>query len=96
MKTILIVGGAGFIGFTLVKRLISEGYDIKIFDNFSNPSKNYFDDSLSIIRGDITDKDDEKNRKNREKTGTGKNRDSHHFLLKYVLQSSSVCRGHAG
>ena len=57
MKRILIVGGAGFIGFPLAKRLISEGYDVKIFDDFSNPAKNYFNASLPIIQGDITNRD---------------------------------------
>lgn len=58
MKKVLIIGGAGFIGFPLTKRLISEEYDVKIFDNFSNQSKNYSDKSLSIIQGDITNESD--------------------------------------
>ncbi len=58
MKKVLIVGGAGFIGFPLTKRLISEKYDVKVFDNFSNQSKNYSNDSLSIIQGDITNRGD--------------------------------------
>lgn len=57
MKRVLIVGGAGFIGFPLAKKLISEGYNVKIFDNFSNPAKNWLHDFLSVIRGDITDRD---------------------------------------
>lgn len=58
MKKILIIGGAGFIGYPLTKKLISERYNVTIFDNLSNKSKNYSEDSLSIINGDITNKDE--------------------------------------
>ncbi len=58
MKNVLITGGAGFIGFTLAKKLISERYNVTTFDNFSNQSKNYSGDYLSTIQGDITNRDD--------------------------------------
>src|SRR3954466_11178127 len=38
-QTILVTGGAGFIGSHTVVELISAGYDIHIADNFSNSSK---------------------------------------------------------
>ena len=34
-KTILVVGGAGYIGSVVVEQLISQGYDVVIVDNFS-------------------------------------------------------------
>ena len=35
MKTALITGGCGFIGFELAKKLIEKGYDVDIVDNLS-------------------------------------------------------------
>ena len=40
MQTILITGGAGFIGHHVVKELISQNYKIIIIDNFSNSNEN--------------------------------------------------------
>ncbi|PJE76893.1 hypothetical protein COV05_01710 [Candidatus Uhrbacteria bacterium CG10_big_fil_rev_8_21_14_0_10_48_16] len=45
-QTILITGGAGFIGSHLAKRLIEEGHEVIIIDNF-NP---YYDPSLKEAR----------------------------------------------
>ena len=42
MKTILITGGAGFIGSTLTKRLLKEGYEVICIDNFND----YYDPKL--------------------------------------------------
>jgi dTDP-L-rhamnose 4-epimerase len=36
MKKILITGGAGFIGTHLSKRLLQEGFEVRIFDSFSS------------------------------------------------------------
>ena len=44
---ILVTGGAGFIGKYLVKSLLEKKYDVTIFDNFSNSTK---DSLFSIIR----------------------------------------------
>ena len=50
-KKILVTGGAGFIGSTLVKRLVSEGADVSVIDNLWRGSldnlKN-FDDTFAI------------------------------------------------
>ena len=68
MKTYLITGGAGFIGSTLTKRLLSEGNKIVTIDNFNN----YYDPVLKeknineflgngnykIYRGDIRNRED--------------------------------------
>lgn len=54
MKQILVFGGAGFVGNPLVQRLKDLGYRTTIFDNLSNPSKNYKRGAEDMI-GDITD-----------------------------------------
>ncbi len=35
MKTVLVTGGCGFVGFELAKKLIEKGYDVDIIDNLS-------------------------------------------------------------
>ena len=56
---VLVTGGAGFIGKHLTKFLLEKGYDITIFDNFSNSEKAdvsfLVDMGAKIIEGDITD-----------------------------------------
>ncbi len=53
---ILVIGGAGFIGFHLVKKLYSKGYIITVFDNLSNPSRDYKKNPFPVIKGDILSK----------------------------------------
>lgn len=60
MKTVLVTGGAGFLGSHLVERLLKEGFQVRILDNFSSGKKEnipYFKDgSLEVIEGDLRDK----------------------------------------
>lgn len=69
MKTILVTGGAGFIGSHLSERLLREGYQVICLDNFDpyyDPSlkmKNVgeinkkFPDSFALVTGDIRSRD---------------------------------------
>ena len=61
MKNILVTGGAGYLGSTLVPALLERDYKVTVLDNFmfkqnslahvcSNPN-------FEIVRGDIRDKE---------------------------------------
>ena len=60
-KSVLVTGGAGFIGSNLASELISQGHQVKILDNLDpqvhpdGPS--YFGNDFTLIRGDIRDAD---------------------------------------
>lgn len=57
---ILVTGGAGFIGSSLVDRLIREGHDVIVLDNFfagatGNLEERLSNNSLRLVKGDIRD-----------------------------------------
>ncbi len=62
MKT-LITGGAGFIGFHLAKRLISEGHEVTLVDNFSRGVEDKYlkelegNDNVTFLSIDCLDKE---------------------------------------
>ena len=56
--TILVTGGAGFVGSHLVDRLVADGQDVRIFDNFSSGRKEFIShhgDSIQTFTGDLLD-----------------------------------------
>lgn len=71
MNTILITGGAGFIGSNLAKKLITKGYEVRVLDNLSpqihgnNPTESTLYKSIindvTFIYGTVTNKDDWRN-----------------------------------
>ncbi|NYZ78492.1 SDR family NAD(P)-dependent oxidoreductase [Candidatus Micrarchaeota archaeon] len=57
-ETVLVTGGAGFIGSHLVDQLIAEGYNVRVLDNLSRSSKKYVQHhincgKLEFIDGDV-------------------------------------------
>ncbi len=57
-EVILVTGGAGFIGSHLVDRLIREGYEVRVIDNFStgrweNLKHVENNPNAEIIKGDL-------------------------------------------
>jgi len=58
-QNILVTGGAGYIGSTLVPMLLEAGYNVTVLDNFmyKQASLNHacFFKNLNIVRGDIRD-----------------------------------------
>jgi UDP-glucose 4-epimerase len=61
MKTLaLVTGGAGFIGSHITDRLLSDGFRVRVLDNFSTGKRENLPDSgdLEIITGDVGSFDD--------------------------------------
>jgi nucleoside-diphosphate-sugar epimerase len=63
MSKFLVTGGAGFIGSNIVDRLIHEGRDVRVLDNFSSGKMENLHKAqiegggrLDIVNGDIRDK----------------------------------------
>jgi len=55
-KKILVTGGCGFVGTNLVPKLIEQGADVKVLDNFTKGSpSNLKNIDAEIIEGDIRD-----------------------------------------
>jgi len=57
-KRILVTGGTGFLGAALVRRLVSENYNVRILDNGFRSSVQRLSDiiqNLEIVTGDIRD-----------------------------------------
>lgn len=57
-KTILVTGGAGFIGANLVPMLQEQKYNVRVLDNLSRGSKEYLPDGTDIYVGDIRNSED--------------------------------------
>jgi UDP-glucose 4-epimerase len=57
---VLVTGGAGFVGSGLIRRLLSKGYGVAVFDNMLRGSRERLpdDDSMRIIEGDIRNASD--------------------------------------
>jgi UDP-glucose 4-epimerase len=56
----LVTGGAGFVGSSLTDRLVEEGWDVVVFDNFSTGRDEFLEAALAsgrvtVVRGDVLD-----------------------------------------
>lgn len=53
MSKILVTGGAGFIGSTLVDKLIGEGHEVAVVDDLSSGRKDYINPAAKLYKIDI-------------------------------------------
>ncbi len=54
-KRFLVTGGAGFIGCNIVRRLLAEGHEVRVLDNFSTGRReNLIGLDVELIEGDLT------------------------------------------
>jgi UDP-glucose 4-epimerase len=55
MGRVLVTGGAGFVGYHLVKRLIEEGHEVNVLDDFSSGQSENILPGSKLFKGDICD-----------------------------------------
>ena len=53
-KTILVTGGAGYIGSACVAALLAKGHTVTVFDDFSTGQRDKVPAGATIITGDLT------------------------------------------
>ena len=61
LNSILVTGGAGFLGSHVVERLLEQGRRVSVLDDFSNGKRSHLEGvsghaNLSVIEGDIVDR----------------------------------------
>ena len=58
MKKAIVIGGCGFIGSNIVKKLYKKGYKIRVFDNLSTGNFDYIKPyNVEFVEGDIIHKE---------------------------------------
>ncbi len=55
MKTILIIGGAGYVGSHQVKLMCNQGYEVVVVDNLNTGFKHAVDSRAKFLEGDLRD-----------------------------------------
>lgn len=53
---VLITGGAGYIGGTVARMLLSQGHDVTVFDNFCHSKEGAVPEGATLVRGDLADR----------------------------------------
>src|SRR5262245_36205706 len=49
----LVTGGAGFIGHWLVSRLLSDGHEVRVLDNFATGRRDRLHRDVELVEGDL-------------------------------------------
>ena len=58
MKSVLVTGGAGFIGSHLCEALLAAGYRVRVLDNLSYGKREWVPAACEFLEGDIRNPDD--------------------------------------
>ncbi len=53
MPTVLVVGGAGYIGSHVARYLLDKGYDVVVFDNLATGHRQMVDERATFVEGDL-------------------------------------------
>ena len=56
-KKILVIGGAGYIGSHVVKKLLEDGFEVLVYDNLSSGYEDNISKGAFFIKGDILDEE---------------------------------------
>ncbi|WP_128914734.1 UDP-glucose 4-epimerase GalE [Granulicella sibirica] len=54
---VLVTGGAGYIGGTVVRLLLASGHSVTIFDNLSHSKRSAVAEAATFVEGDLADRD---------------------------------------
>jgi len=54
-ERILVTGGGGFVGSHLVDRLLADGHDVCVIDDFSTGRREWLPDAAEVVVGDLAD-----------------------------------------
>src|ERR1017187_8821259 len=55
--TVVVTGGAGFIGSNLVNRLIEQGESVRVLDNLSTGYGDNVPSQVELVEGDVADEE---------------------------------------
>src|SRR3989338_5353611 len=56
-KKVLITGGAGFLGISIARKLVQDGYTVRLFDRIKLTAKD-LENKVEFVQGDIRSKGD--------------------------------------
>jgi len=57
LRRVLVTGGAGFVGSTLVRRLLADGVQVVVLDDCLRGHADSVPPGVALVRGDVTDPD---------------------------------------
>ncbi len=53
---VLVTGGAGYIGGTVTRLLLSQGHDVTVFDNFCHSKRSAVAEGATLVEGELSDR----------------------------------------